>query len=94
MHGGNFQTQLIENSGLHLEDVDLDKAVKANHQLEHPSLKHPGRTKFFFALKSGHSIQRATISVLPKEVIKQTIKTVLIKTHLLKDYSQKREIKF
>lgn len=79
--------RLVESAGLHLEDVDLDKAVKANHQLEHPSVKHPGRTKFFNELKSGHSIRRATVSVFPKESIKQSIKTGLIKLKLLKDFS-------
>lgn len=78
---------LIESAGLHLEDVDLDKAVKANHQLEHPSIKHPGRTKFFNELKSGHSIRRATVAVFPKESFKQSIKMGLIKMKLLKDFS-------
>ena len=78
---------LIESAGLHLEDVDLDKAVKANHQLEHPSVKHAGRKKFFSELKSGHSIRRAAVSLFPKESIKQSIKTGLIKAHLLKDSS-------
>lgn len=79
--------RLVESAGLHLEDVDLDKAVKANHQLEHPSVKHPGRTKFFNELKSGHSIRRAAVAVFPKESIKQSIKTGLIKMKLLKDFS-------
>ena len=78
---------LIESAGLHLEDVDLNKAVKANHQLEHPSVKHPERTKFFNELRGGHSIRSATLAVLPKESIKQSIKTGLIKAHLLKDFS-------
>lgn len=81
--------ELVENTGLHLEDVDLDKAIKANHQLEHPSIKHPGREKFFNEIKAGHTIRQATISIMPKESIKQSIKTGLIKLHLVKDFSPK-----
>lgn len=65
----------------------LNAFYALNHQLEHPSVKHPGRTKFFNELKSGHSIRRATVAVFPKESIKQSIKTGLIKLKLLKDFS-------
>ena len=78
---------LIKSASMHLEDVDLDKAVEANHQLEHPSIKHSGRDKFFNQLNRGCSIRLATVKIIPKESVKQSIKTGLIKLHLLKDFS-------
>ena len=42
-----WQTQkgisLVNKANMHLEEVDLDKAVAANHQLKHPPEKHPRR---------------------------------------------------
>ncbi len=77
---------LVEGAGLHLEEVDLDQAVTANHQLEHPSIKHRGREKFLREIKAGRSVRRATMVACPKESVKQSIKTGLIKTRLLKDF--------
>ena len=37
---------IVESIGLHLEDVDLEEAVNANHQLRHPSVKCPERERF------------------------------------------------
>lgn len=81
--------ELVENAGLHLEEVDLDKAIQANHQLKRPSVMHPGRGKFFNEIKAGRSIRRATVSIMPKESIKQSIKTGLIKLHLVKDFTSR-----
>ncbi len=77
--------KLIKSVGLHLENVDIEKAVQANHQLHHPSVKHSGRTKFFAHIYMGHSFRRAAFSALPKECLKQSIKTGLIKAHIIKD---------
>ena len=79
--------ELIQVEGLHLEDADLEKAIKANHQLEHPSRKHPGRTRFFNKLNAGRSIRFATFEIMPKESIKHITKNVMIKMHILKDFS-------
>lgn len=79
--------ELIQRTGMYLVDVDLDKAVKANHQLEHPSSKHSGRKKFFNELRMGHSIKYATFVIMPKESLKQSIKYLLTKLHLLKAVS-------
>ena len=78
--------ELIESSGIDLKDVDIDVAVKENHQLEYPSKRHPGREKFFNELRKGRSIRFATVMVMPSESIKQSAKTGLIKLHLLKDF--------
>ncbi len=76
--------ELVDKSGLELKDVDLDNAVVRNHQLSHPSILSPKREKFLNLIKTGKSFKAATFAVLPKMVIKQKIKLVLIKLHVLK----------
>lgn len=76
--------ELVDKSGLELKDVDLDNAVARNHQLSHPSILSPKREKFLNLIKTGKSFKAATFAVLPKMVIKQKIKLVLIKLHVLK----------
>ncbi len=78
--------ELVECAALHLEEVNLKKAIEANHQLKHPSVKHPGRERFFNMIKTGHSVRRATVAILPKESVKQSIKMGLIRTKLFKDF--------
>lgn len=75
--------ELVKNSGLELKDVDLDNAVANNHQLSHPSILSPKRDKFIKMIKDGKSFKSATFAVLPKMVIKQKIKLILIKLHLM-----------
>lgn len=78
--------KLIEQSDLELRDVDIDKAVNANHQLQHPSYKHPRREVFFRSIENGKTIRTAVFKAMPKESIKQSLKHALIKMHLLKDF--------
>lgn len=78
--------ELMKNATMKLEEVDLEKAIETNHQLSHPSIKHPQRERFFKMIKNGRSIQRATANVFPKECFKQKIKVFLIKIHIIKDY--------
>lgn len=37
---------LLENSGLQLEKVNIEKAIEANHQLRHPSIAPETRMTF------------------------------------------------
>ena len=80
--------ELVEKAGLHIEEVDLEKAVNANNQLKHPSKMHPGRSKFFKGLGKGYTVNRTVAFVFPKESIKQSIKMYLIKMHIIKDPHQ------
>ena len=64
---------------------DIDKAVKANHQLQHPSYKHSGREAFFRSLEKGETFRTAAFKAMPKDSIKQSMKYLLIKFHLIKD---------
>ena len=75
--------ELIEKAGLHLEEVDLKKAIESNHQLQHPSEKHSGRNLFFKELKKGKTVRYATIKSMPKESIKQSVKTGWIKAKII-----------
>lgn len=74
---------LLFESDLHLEDVDIDKAVSANHQLSAPSKKHPKHTSFLNTLKMGKSFNLAVLKCFPKRYIKDRIKTILISCHLM-----------
>lgn len=46
--------QLIENCNLHLESVDIEKARRANPQLNHPTKKPKDRSKFERHLYKGY----------------------------------------
>ena len=76
---------LVENAGLHLEEVNMEKAVMANHQLQHPSEKPRGRKAFLSSIKNGKNVRFATFRALPKQYLKQAIKYGLIKLHLLSE---------
>lgn len=75
---------LVNRAKLHLQKVDLEKAVQDNQQLAHPSEKHSSRTKFFKAVNGGDSVKMAARMALPKLTIKQDIKRVLISMHIMK----------
>lgn len=76
---------LVNKANMHLEEVDLDKAVAANHQLKHPPEKHPRREKFLYAINKGRSFRLATAMALPKASVKQCLKVGLIKLKVMKD---------
>lgn len=75
--------ELLSQSNLHLLDVDLDNAIAHNHQLSAPSIAPKSRAKFFRDIEKGMNFNRAVKKALPKECIKQDLKTVLIKLHIL-----------
>lgn len=74
--------ELLLQSGLNLKDVDIDKAVEANHQLHHPSEKIPEREQFLDSYKRTGSVEKAVFSCFPKECLKQGLKGILIKLHI------------
>lgn len=73
-------SELLENSGLYLEQADSEKAKAHNHQLVHPSKKHEGRELFFKTVSKGGSFRKATFRAMPKDSAKQNIKYVLART--------------
>lgn len=72
---------LINDSSLVLKDVDLDKAVKANHQLRHPSILPSNRETFFININ--HGLSNTIRKLYPRFYYKQIIKALLIKFKLL-----------
>lgn len=79
---------LIDKANLTLIDVDIEKIIAANHQLQFPSIKHPGRKVFFENILKGKTFRKAVFKAMPKEFVKQEIKYRLIKIHLIKDFSR------
>lgn len=75
--------KLISNANLELRDVELNNAIKNNHQLEYPSVRTAKRDKFLAMIKRGKPYKYATFICLPQMVIKQKIKHVLIKLKVM-----------
>lgn len=73
---------LIEHSGMQLKEVDLDKAVEANHQLNHPSVAPKSREVFFANLDKG--FYRAISKCSPKVYYKQKLKEFLLKHKIIR----------
>ena len=76
--------ELLGSTSLELKDVDYEKAVNANHQLNHPSVLRPERKVFLQMITTGSTVKQATNKTLPKEVLKQKVKYILTRTGLLK----------
>lgn len=77
--------ELIADCRLELKNVDLNNAVKNNEQLIRPSALKPERKKFLTLIRNGKSFKNATLLCLPKMVIKQRVKLILISLHLMKN---------
>ena len=76
--------QLLEMASLHLEAVDLNKAVQNNQQLKRPSEKHKGYEGLINAVRKGTNFDAAVFCGCPKQYFKQMIKKVLIRCGLWK----------
>lgn len=74
--------ELLKMANLHLEAVDIKKAIASNHQLEYPSFKPKGREKFFDGLKD-RNFNSLVFRQLPKQCLRQDVKKVLIKLHII-----------
>ncbi len=76
--------ELLDATDLCLLDVELDKAVRANHQLNHPSLKPTEREKYLQLLKDGKSFNATVFRCYPKQYVKQRIKSLMIKLKIIR----------
>lgn len=74
---------LLNNLPLVQKDVDINKARAANHQLIEPNAIHPKREQFFNQLEKS-SFNSAVRKCLPVKRFKQFVKTILIKSKLLR----------
>lgn len=74
---------LIQSAELCLKNVSIETAVSNNHQLKHPSIMNADRKVFFSGIKKGNSFSLAYRRTFPKQYIKDKIKLLMIKLHLL-----------
>lgn len=74
---------LMEESGLHLEEVSLDHAIHHNERLRQPAQTPAGRKKFFQCMKKGSSFGKAYQACYPKTYYKNQLKEAMIRLHLL-----------
>lgn len=75
--------KLLSNAKLHLEPVDVDRAVKNNHQLHAPSNMPEGRYDFFRLLNEGKKFDSLVKKNFPKQCFRQDIKKILIKAKII-----------
>ncbi len=75
---------LLKRSPLDLAEVDLDKAVAANHQLREPSREPSERKIFFDQIERGKSFNHAVGKSFPKLCFRQDVKNLLSKLHLVR----------
>ena len=75
---------LLLNCDLNLYPTNIENEIQANHQLQKPSEKPQQRALFFHLLDRGKSIHTAVTRCYPKVCIRQDIKAVLFKLHVLK----------
>ena len=76
--------ELLDLCNAHLYDVDLNKAIRANHQLHSPSKTPDGRNKFFEGIRNSKNFNGLVFRALPKQCIRQDIKRILIKLKMLR----------
>lgn len=76
--------EMVEAAGLILHDVDLGKAVEANHQLRRPSLRHPGRNRFLKNMPRGFHC--AFAKSVPDVYVKKRIKALQIRTKVIRGH--------
>lgn len=75
---------LVERSPLKLFDVNLDKAMDANHQLREPYPIPKNRDNFFRAIEKNISFNNAVKKSFPRACFRLDVKDFLFKTGLLK----------
>ena len=75
---------LLNNSNIHLELVNIEKAIAHNHQLKVPSKKPIKYDYFFSLLKNGTKFDIAVSKSLPRTWFNQQVKSVLIKLKVLR----------
>lgn len=71
--------ELLEWSDMHLESVDIKKAIDSNVQLRKPSQKHEKRELFFKVIGKGKGFNKAFSKCCPKVYYKQKVKSILTK---------------
>ena len=68
---------LLKESDVSLYDVDINKALIANHQLCYPCEKPKRRGTFFIGLENGKNFRTLIWRIYPKQCLSQKIKSIL-----------------
>ena len=74
--------QLLQMADIHLENVDIEKAIMNNHQLSHPSVMPKVRNEFYKRLRN-HKFNSLVFWYFPKQCLRQDIKQLLIKMRII-----------
>lgn len=74
---------LLQMARIHLETVDLEKAIANNHQLSYPSIMPRGRDKFYKGLKK-YTFNSLVFWQFPKQCLRQDVKQLLVKLKILR----------
>ena len=69
--------KLLNESDVTILKVDLEKAIKSNHQLMHPSIAPVQRGTFFNELIKKKSFHRAVFRAYPKLYFRNQVKVIL-----------------
>ena len=75
--------ELLKMANLHLEAVDIEKAIANNHQLSHPSVMPKGYDKFYMRLKK-HKFNSLVFKQFPKQCLRQDVKQLLIRAQIIR----------
>lgn len=70
---------LIHDSQIHLESVDLERAVAMNHQLMYPTKKPKRYDTFWKGIKNGRSLRFMILRCYPKATINSMVKSIRTK---------------
>lgn len=68
--------RLINSSKIHVEDVNLDRAIEFNHQLRCPMKKPKRYDVFWNGIKKGHSLHFMLLRCFPKSTIMLFVKKI------------------
>ena len=69
----NYEKIKLEN----LDNINIDEALKNNHQLRHPAIMPPKREQFFKEIKKGRNYNAVIARIYPKICLKQKIKNMI-----------------
>ena len=75
--------ELLSMATLHLEDVDVERAILNNRQLSSPSLKPAKYELFYQTIRKGKKFSKAVAKCYPKDCFRQRIKAILVKTDII-----------
>lgn len=78
----------LENCQLELHEVNVEKAVEANHQLREPCQISSNREMFFYRINKGNSFNRAVRSAFPQKCFRLDLKNLLIKLGFIKSHRE------